>query len=222
MLPDTPATGSAAESGGFWLSISDLAKHKGLSKQALAERVVRFEVAGKLTTRPGPGRSKLVNVAEFDRAAGEIGDLGRERGAATRRAAMAMPLAPAGTDPSYTQEQARKMAYSADREKIALGEDLERLVPVDRLEAEFTRVLAPIARALTRLSAKADDVTAAVSESGRAGARAYLEALGADISNMIADAAEEALAALSNERPRSLDDFDPRSPCTVAEGVAAD
>ncbi|MGX9981967.1 hypothetical protein [Methylobacterium fujisawaense] len=221
MATDLDIGGSDAAAG-LWLSISDLAARKGVSKQTVAERVSRFEAQGLLTTRPGKGKAKLVNLAEFDRVAGETTDLGREQGAATRRAAASLPSPSGGSDPVYTQEQARKMAYSADREKIALGEDLERLVPVDRLESEFARVLAPIARALTRLSARADDVTAAVGENGKAGARAFLEGLGADISNMIADAAAEALATLSKEAPRSLDDFDPRSPRSLSEGAAAD
>lgn len=214
--PNTP------EADGLWVTITELAQRKGIGKPAVSERVARFEAQGLLTTRPGKGKAKLVNLAEFDRVAGETTDLGREQGAATRRAAAALPSPSGGSDPVYTQEQARKMAYSADREKIALGEDLDRLVPVDRLEAEFARVLAPIARALTRLSARADDVTAAVGENGKAGARAFLEGLGADISNMIADAAAEALATLSKEAPRSLDDFDPRSPRSLSEGAAAD
>lgn len=212
--------GASDAATGLWLSISDLASRKGVRKQTVAERVSRFEAQGLLTTRPGKGKSKLVNLAEFDRLAGETTDLGRELGAVTRRVVMAPPASPTGTDPVYTQEQARKMAYSADREKIALGEDLERLVPVDRLDAEFARVLGPVARALTRLNTRADALLDAVTENGRAGARNFLDALGAEVSNMIAAAAGEALATLSTEEPRTLDDFDPRTPLTSVEGAS--
>lgn len=207
---------------GLWVTVAELAKMRGLARQVMYRKVDRLVTLGQLELRSGVRGAKVVNVAAFDAAVGEVTDLAREQGAATRRAAAALPSSSGGSDPSYTQEQARKMAYSADREKIALGEDLGRLVPVDRLEAEFARVLAPIARALTRLSARADDVTAAVGENGKAGARAFLEGLGADISNMIADAAAEALATLLKEAPRSLDDFDPRSPRSLSEGAAAD
>lgn len=216
MQPEHPNTPG---SDGLWVTITELAQRKGLGKPAVSERVARFEAQGLLTTRPGKGKAKLVNLAEFDRVAGETTDLGRELGAATRRAAAA-PSMPTGTDPVYTQEQARKMAYSADREKIALGEDLDRLVPVDRLDAEFARVLGPVARALTRLSTRSDALLDAVTENGRAGARAFLDALGAEVSNMIAAAANEALVTLSADEARTLDDFDPRAPLSTSEGAS--
>ena len=49
---------------GLWMSVSDLAKQKGISKQALAKRVGRLEAQGLLSVRsghqkrlwsPGPG-----------------------------------------------------------------------------------------------------------------------------------------------------------------------
>lgn len=199
---DTPADAPAAQ-GGFWLSISDLAKHKGLSKQALAERVVRFEAAGKLTTRPGPGRSKLVNVAEFDRAAGEIGDLAREQGAATRRgAALPAPLTaiapPVDPDaPVYTVEQARNMAYRAELARLDLEERQEKLVRRDRVKEALRLCVDPIARAFDRLPQEADELADAYERGGLHGLRQALK----ELARKGRSAAAEALEGMLQSAP---------------------
>jgi len=209
MPPDTPAAGHAAEGGGgFWLSISDLAKHKGLSKQSLAERVVRFEAAGKLTTRPGPGRSKLVNVAEFDRAAGEIGDLAREQGAATRRGA-ASPPAPAAfappVDPDapvYTVEQARNMAYKAELARLDLEERQGKIVSVETVRAAAMRAGEEIVRVLERLPQAADELAVALTKEGSHGVRLALKQIGLSLRNDIAAALSEATTDALRGTPR--------------------
>lgn len=215
MPPDTSAAGLPAEGGGgFWLSISDLAKHKGLSKQALAERVARFEAAGKISTRPGPGRAKLVNVAEFDRAAGEIGDLGREQGAATRRGApLPAPAAPAATTipprpfdpeaPVYTVEQARNMAYKAELARLELEERQGKIVSVDIVRAGALRAGEEIVRVLDRLPQVADELAVALTKEGAHGVRLALKrvalAMRTDIDAALAAATAESLRATPQE-----------------------
>lgn len=207
MQPEHPNT---LGSDGLWVTITELAQRKGLGKPAVSERVARFEAQGLLTTRPGKGKAKLVNLAEFDRVAGETTDLGREQGAATRRSIVSPAGAGPGTDPVYTQEQARKMAYAADREKIALGTDLDLLVPVDRLRDEVLRLMAPIVARLDRIEGRADDVSAAVARNGSSGARAWLKAFKVELRNDIADALAAFIAEIAKEPLRPLDDFDPR------------
>lgn len=217
MPPDTPAAGSPADGGaGFWLSISDLAKHKGLSKQALAERVVRFEAAGKLTTRPGPGRAKLVNVAEFDRAAGEIGDLGREQGAATRRGAPVAPPAsppPRALDPDapvYTVEQARNMAYKAELARLELEERQGKTVSVDVVRAAALQAGEEIVRVLERLPQVADELAIALTKEGSHGVRLALKRVGlsmrAEIAAALAAVTAEALHRAPKDGASDADD----------------
>jgi DNA invertase Pin-like site-specific DNA recombinase len=55
---------------GYWAKVSELARLRGVSTAAISRRVSRYEALGLLKTRPGNARSKLVNVAEFDRIAG--------------------------------------------------------------------------------------------------------------------------------------------------------
>lgn len=216
MAPDTPAAAVAAEGGGgFWLSISDLAKRKGLSKQALAERVARFEAAGKVATRPGAGRAKLVNVAEFDRAAGEIGDLAREQGAATRRAAVIPPpptAPPRPLDPDapvYTVEQARNMAYKAELARLELEERQGKIVSVDVVRAAALKAGEEIVRVLERLPQAADDLAVALTKEGSHGVRLALKRVGIamrnDIAAALADASAEALRGAVREGANGAD-----------------
>jgi DNA invertase Pin-like site-specific DNA recombinase len=55
---------------GHWAKVTELARLRGVSTAAISRRVTRFETLGLLKTRPGNARSKLVNVAEFERIAG--------------------------------------------------------------------------------------------------------------------------------------------------------
>jgi hypothetical protein len=48
----------------LWISISELARRKGISQQAVSERIGRL--GSKIELRPGRGRERLVNIAQFD------------------------------------------------------------------------------------------------------------------------------------------------------------
>lgn len=71
---------------GIWLSITEIARRKGVSKQALSKRVKSLEADGKVTVRR-QGQSVLVDLVEYDRAVGDFGDASREAAAETVRAA---------------------------------------------------------------------------------------------------------------------------------------
>ncbi|MCJ2132156.1 hypothetical protein [Methylobacterium sp. E-045] len=204
MMDKAPNTPPAE---GLWLSISELAIEKSLGKAAVSERVSRLEAQGLLRTRPGKGRVKLVNVAEYEEAVGQTTDLVRDLGHATRRDTLAPNSSPG--DPVYTVEQARRMAYQADREKIALGRDLELLVPVDQFAADAVRIFSAMIRPLDRLEARADALSLAVSQGGTAGARTFLKGIKIEIRNLIADSLRELHEAVAREPPRALDDFSP-------------
>ena len=197
--------------GGLWLSISDLATRKGVTKQTIAERVARFEAAGRVQTRPGKGRTKLVNVAAYDRATGDLADFAKAQGAATRRNAdpddVAAPPAGAGGDPVYTREQARNMAYTADLKRMDIEERLGRLIPVDRLEAELLRCMVPFMRAIERLERRAPDMAHSVRQGGDTAARTWLRHLAFEFSNEISAGMGELAKALAQEPPRSLTEF---------------
>jgi DNA-binding Lrp family transcriptional regulator len=73
-----------ATSGGIWISITDLAKRKGVSKQAISQRVKNLEAAGLIEVRHN-GRTREVELVSYDRAIGQTGDAFREMGAASKR-----------------------------------------------------------------------------------------------------------------------------------------
>lgn len=169
MLDDVPNT---LDPAGLWLSITELAEAKGLGKAAVSERVARFEAQGLITTRAGKGKVKLVNLAEYDRVAGQVTDLAREQGAATRRGGEDPPESTSGT---YTREQARRMQYQADLSRLELEERLGALVRVDRLQAAISACGEAIVQAIDRLPQASNDLAIAVAKDGEHGLRAALK-----------------------------------------------
>lgn len=76
---------SATDDGGVWVSVADLAKRKGVTRQSASERISKLERDGLIVTRR-EGRSKLVELATYDRVVGQVGDLFREQAAETKQA----------------------------------------------------------------------------------------------------------------------------------------
>jgi phage terminase Nu1 subunit (DNA packaging protein) len=184
-----------------WVSISELARLKGLGKAAVSERVSGFVAKGLLSTKPGKGKVKLVNLAAFDRVAGETTDLARAAGAETKRLNLA-PAAPAQLPadplaPVYTAEQARHMAYKAESAKLDLEERQGKILQAAAVAAAITMAGEAIARAVDQMPALADDLAAAVAQTGAAGARTLLKARARDIRELMA----RELAAVLNLTP---------------------
>lgn len=183
LTPDTQGAGR----DGLWVSVSDLAARKGVTKQTIAEKVARLEAQGLISTRPGKGRAKLVNLAEFDRAIGETGDAIREMAAASARSPAApTPVVPDGADPILAKEQARRVAYQADLAKLDLDERLGKLLPVEHVTAAMLRCAEALTRALEQMPTRADDLAAAVAKERVTGARAFLRAMGRDMRALLA------------------------------------
>jgi hypothetical protein len=107
---------------GLWLSVTELAAKKGVGKSTISEKVGRLVEAGRLTVKPGAGKQKLINLAEYDTAIGAVGDGAREQGAATKAAdrpgATDAPKLP--PDGRLRDEQTRDKAYAADLKFIEL------------------------------------------------------------------------------------------------------
>lgn len=200
MMTEQPNT---TEPAGLWLTITELAERAGLGKPAVSERVARLERAGHLRTRPGRGRSKLVNAAEYDRAVGQVADLGRTQGALTRRGAdpEAAPPPPAAEsgEPVYTREQARNMAYKAELARLELEERQGKIVSVDIVRAAALRAGEEIVRVLDRLPQAADELAVALTKEGPHGVRLALKrivlAMRADIDAALGAATAESLRA---------------------------
>jgi biotin operon repressor len=173
---------------GLWLSLSDLARERGVSKQSIWKRVERFKLEGKVTLRKGQRGVVLVNVAEFDRATGESTDLARATQHAPTRCAPS--AAPTQEGLVYTREQARRASYDAELKRLDLAARMGKLIPADEVEAAGDLIGQTFADAADRLPIYADDIAAAVAAGGVAGARCKLKEIGLNLRREVAQAME--------------------------------
>lgn len=189
---------------GLWLSISEIARLKGKSRQATAKRIASLAANGLLDIRPGENGTKLVNLAQFDRAVGEVGDAIKE-GAAETRAEIEAADAP--TSPALRDHQARAAQYAADLKFLDLEERLGRLVPVIEVEDAAAKCAEATVRIIDRLPTYADSIASAVGKDGPAGARAKLKEIARELRSGIAEAHGE---LARNSEPMMLEpaDFD--------------
>ncbi len=176
---------------GYWLSVSELARLRGVDKAAISRRVKRYEDQGLLTSRTGKGGTKEVCVAAFDRAAGEATDAVRELNGSGGGAA-AGPVAALPGDPSLARQQARRAGYDADLKELELKERLGELVPVKDVEEAIVVLAENFVRAIEQMPARAEEGFAEATKGGLAGFRAFLRAL----ANGVRDTLERDLKGL--------------------------
>ena len=173
---------------GLWLNVSELARARGIDKAAVSRRVARLVEIGALETRPGARGTKLINVAAFDRAIGEVGDLAHAQGPDLDDAPLLTPAQPPAETASatYTREQAREKSYAADLKKLDLDERLGKLVTVESVQAGAVRLAETLVRQIDQITGRADDIAAAVAKDGLQGARAALKTVARDIRESMA------------------------------------
>lgn len=176
---------------GLWLSISDIARERGKSRQAIAKRVDALVAEGKLDTRPGPNGTKLVNLAQFDRAVGETGDAFKEAAAETRAEAEA----PTSASPALRDHQARAAQYGADLKYLELEERLGRLVPVEEAKTGGVLIGEAVVRILGRLPTYAEGMTAVAVKDGVQGARGMFKEIERELRVAIAESIGEIVRA---------------------------
>ncbi|HXT06983.1 MAG TPA: MarR family transcriptional regulator [Roseiarcus sp.] len=171
-----------------WLTISDLARERGVDKSAISRRVARLEGLGLISTRK-QGKGKLVCLAEFDRAASSTVDAVRE---ANGRRAMGPPDAGATGpgDPILAREQARRAAYDADMKRLDLEERLGRIVEAEAVRVALASCALELAQAIEALPGRAEALAAAVTKEGVAGLRAALKTVARELRETLARAAE--------------------------------
>lgn len=131
--------------GGVWISISELATRKKVTRQSATERVNRLVSQGLIETR-SDGRKRLVDLASYDRAVGEAGDAYREQGAETKR-----ETEPESRSPALRDAQTERAQYEARLKALDLAERTAKVVPVrgpNGVEAAMVRAGAEIARLL--------------------------------------------------------------------------
>ena len=173
---------------GLWLNVSALARARGIDKAAVSRRVARLVEIGALETRPGARGTKLINVAAFDRAIGEVGDLAHAQAPDANDAPLLPPAQPSTETASatYTREQAREKSYTADLKKLDLDERLGKLVTVESVQDGAVRLAETLVRQIDQLAGRADDIAAAVAKDGVLGARGALKTVAREIRESMA------------------------------------
>ncbi|MBD9445771.1 MULTISPECIES: winged helix-turn-helix domain-containing protein [unclassified Rhizobium] len=125
-----PMAVAAPGSDGVWLTIAELAKRKGISRQSASERINRLEQDGLIATRH-VGRSRMVELATFDRVVGQTGNAFREQGAQTKREA-SEPQSSATTPVSAAlrDAQTERAQYESKLKALDYAERTGALVPI--------------------------------------------------------------------------------------------
>ena len=166
-----------------WLSVTDLAIARGVSKPAISRRVKRLEALGLISTRMS-GKTKLVNVAAFERAVAISGDAVREANGRTRKASQSTTSA--ASDPVLAHSQARRVSILADLAQLALDEKRNKLVAVEEVADAMVKCAGEIVRVLESVPGRAADNAAAVAKDGVQGARAFLKEMVRDVRERLA------------------------------------
>jgi|OM-RGC.v1.014307953 DNA-binding transcriptional ArsR family regulator len=123
-------SGNDAMTDGVWLTVSEIARRKGVSHQAVSKRVKLLEADGKVTPRRD-GKKTLVDLVEYDRAVGDFGDAAREAAAETVRAARQEQTAkPLPAPDGMRDAQLERVRYEARMKALDYAERTGQLVPV--------------------------------------------------------------------------------------------
>lgn len=187
-MPPPTSIVSAADEPSLWVTISELARIKGVDKAWISRRVAKWEDDKQIVTRPGPRGSKLVNRAEYDRLANEVGDLAKVQAAETARdnrdAPDLLPLDPQSDQPkdqTYTAAQRERAKYETELKKLDLAERRGLVVAIVKLTEALHQLADAIVQLIDRLPLRAAEVAAAVAKDGESGARAVLKVIAHDL-----------------------------------------
>tara|TARA_R110002020_G_scaffold471284_1_gene698235 strand:- start:28034 stop:28672 length:639 start_codon:yes stop_codon:yes gene_type:complete len=198
----TDSIDTQAGPDGVWLSVAQLAQRKGVSRQSLSERIDRLEKEGRLTTRRD-GRSRLVELATYDRIVGQVGDAAREIGAETKRQRQDI-LPGTNGSPSLRDAQADRAQYEAKLKALDFAERTGQVVPLKGehgIEGALIKVSDQMVRDLGQPMQWVDEIM----EASRKGEPHLRRLMRAKISGLRRTVAEH-LLALSGEASKAEGD----------------
>ena len=182
-----------ADGGGVWITCAELARRRGVSRAAITKRVDQLDREGKVATRRD-GKSRLVELASFDRAVGETGDAVKEQAAETA----ARQRKGQGSALAMRDAQTERAQYDARLRALDLAERQKALLPImgaHGIEAASDAIGVALARDLDDLAGYADDIATAVSKDGVAGARRLLKEIAVKVRRRFA----ESLSQIANQ-----------------------
>ncbi|NTE36661.1 MarR family transcriptional regulator [Agrobacterium tumefaciens] len=192
------------EESAIWISIKDLAERKGVSKQAISQRVQKLEAAGLIVVRQN-GKFREVDLVSYDRAIGETGNAFREQAAETKA-----DIAAGAGSKKLRDAQAERAGYEARLKELDLAERLGNLVPIrgeHGLETALLKISGEIIRELGVLMNWVPDLMEA-SGNGEAALRRTLREKSAELRTGVATRLNN-LAASVGDGPFDVDIRDP-------------
>jgi hypothetical protein len=147
-----------------WASLSDIARLRGITPQAVWKRVRSFELRGQLSTRRR-GRAKLIHLPSFDALAAATHDPAQElRNRNVRRRARSPTSLPIESPPEpskFNDAAAREKNAKAELAEIQLAQKRGELVPVREIEAATIEAGTKITQRLNAMKAQTGRLYAA-------------------------------------------------------------
>ena len=174
-----------------WISISELARRKGISPQGAHDRIKRL--GERIELKPGRGRERLVNVAQYDRLTAETTHLPQAQAAATVRALadLALPPGADGKTTTIIEAQRQKLLYDAGLTAIKFAEARGAVLPIageHGVEQAMREVGDALRQAVGRLHLRAAELAAIAGKDGARGLRVALKAVERDVLEIFAAA----------------------------------
>lgn len=153
-------------SDGLWMSVSEAADQRGVSKQAISKRLKGLE--GRVSTKKD-GQKLLINMAEYDRVTQAETDPSQalRNRALPPRDPRQGPAAVSGPAPEprpqdlaqrvFSTQRAKRESYEAESARLDLEERLGKLLPVKDVEDAMVRCATAIIRLIDALPAESED-----------------------------------------------------------------
>lgn len=200
----SPVDNEGPVDGGDWVSVSDLARLRGVSRQAISKRVKALSAAGRLSVR-GEGKSLRLHRPTFDEIAAATHDPAQdlrnrhrrneqleieEPETAPVRAEPTRP--PAANQTAYDEAATRDKQATAELRELELAHKKGELIPVREIEEAAVEAATKIARAID-LKTKSGRLYAAAHQGGEAAVHVML----VEIENAIRGQIAEAMAKLA-------------------------
>lgn len=214
---DAPATESDLDQG-IWLSITELAERFEIAKATVSARVTKFEDAGLVKTKPGKGKIKLVNLADFESAIEESGDPAKEQGAETKSETADDPAA--ARDPRFRDAATKEKQHLAQLAEIRVGKELGKYIEAEFFRPAVEECAEVIVRILDRPISKAADLEAAARSGGVNGVRVKMREIIREQRAAISEAMQR-LADTPTDQPAPLPELaeadEPELPLDASE-----
>lgn len=179
------------------VSLSELAKERGVSGAAIRKRVLKLEAAGLVKGYIGPGGAKYISRAAFDFAVTETGDPVKEASAASAAVIRNAPEQPQprpvtsdqpmvdGETPGYRDAKARDAYYAAELKRLQFEREDKRIYYVEEVDAALVKISGALRDATKSLVTQAEAGAEAL-EKGMPAFRRWLSDLGDDICRQLA------------------------------------